>query len=141
MITYCNSVDSVTWSDLVGFFEGWPNPPSPARHLDLLHSSAHVWLARDDESRRVVGFVTAISDGVLTAYIPLLEVRPESRRRGVGRELVQRMLATLDHLYAIDVICDDDVRPFYDRFGLRPCGAMVRRNYANQSGALPASTE
>ncbi len=141
MITYRNSADGVASSDLVGFFERWPNPPSPARHLDLLRSSAHVWLARDDESGRVVGFVTAISDGVLVAFIPLLEVRPVFRSRGIGRELVQRMLTTLDHLYAIDVVCDDNVRPFYEQLGLRACGAMVRRNYENQSGAPPASTE
>jgi GNAT superfamily N-acetyltransferase len=139
MITYSDSVDGVTLSDLAGFFEGWPSPPSPTRHLDLLRSSAHVWLAHDDEAGGVVGFVTAISDGVLTAYIPLLEVLPEYRGRGIGGQLVQRMLATLDHLYAIDVVCDDDVRPFYDRLGLRACGAMVRRNYANQSGAPRAN--
>ena len=38
-------------------------------------------LARDDAGR-VVGFVTAISDGVLSAYIPLLEVLPEYQGAG-----------------------------------------------------------
>jgi hypothetical protein len=32
----------------------------------------------------VVGFITAISDGVLTAYVPFLEVLPAHRRQGVA---------------------------------------------------------
>lgn len=64
---------------LTGFFEGWPSPPSEERHLALLRGSSHVVLAWHAEE--IVGFVTAISDGVLAAYIPLLEVRPGWRGR------------------------------------------------------------
>ncbi len=31
----------------------------------------------DDINNKVVGFITAISDGVISAYIPLLEVLPK----------------------------------------------------------------
>ena len=81
-----------------------------------------------------MGFVTATSDGVLTAFIPLLEVLPDHRGRGIGAELVRRMLGTLDGLYAVDVVCDEDVMPFYERLGFTRCGAMVRRDYARQAG-------
>ncbi len=30
------STEGVEPGDLVGFFEGWPAPPSPERHLALL---------------------------------------------------------------------------------------------------------
>ena len=82
----------------------------------------------------VVGFVTAISDGVLSAYLPLLEVLPDFRGRGIGRELVKRMLERLEHCYMVDVVCDEGVLPFYEALGLRAGHAAMHRNYARQSG-------
>jgi ribosomal protein S18 acetylase RimI-like enzyme len=54
---------------------GWPNPPSDEVFLKLLKDSYRVVLAFDNE--KLIGFISAISDGVLSAYIPLLEVLPE----------------------------------------------------------------
>ena len=139
MIRYTDTIEGIGADALHGFFEGWPNPPTPSRHLDLLRGSAHVWLAIDDDSGAVVGFVNALSDGVLSAFVPLLEVLPSHRGRGIGAELVRRMTATLGDLYAIDVVCDDDVAPFYERLGYTRYGAMIRRDYANQGGAVTRS--
>jgi ribosomal protein S18 acetylase RimI-like enzyme len=116
-----------------GFFVDWPNPPSPLRHLDLLRGSSHIVLALDDASSRVVGFVNAISDGVLSAYIPLLEVLPAWQGQGIGTELMRRMLAQLGDLYAIDLLCDPDLQPFYARLGMQPATGMLLRNYSRQS--------
>ena len=116
MIEYVDDLAGVEAEHLEGFFVGWPNPPSPERHLEILRGSSHVVLARDGE--RVVGFVTAISDGVLSAYIPLLEVLPEYQGRGIGTELVRRLLAEVGDLYMVDLVCDADVVPFYERLGL-----------------------
>jgi ribosomal protein S18 acetylase RimI-like enzyme len=114
---YVTDVAGVEPQHLLGFFVGWPAPPSPERHLELLRGSSHVVLAREGD--RVVGFVTAISDGVISAYIPLLEVLPEYQRRGIGAELVRRLLAELDGLYMVDLCCDEDVVGFYERLGLQ----------------------
>lgn len=116
MIAYADDLGGVQAHHLAGFFVGWPKPPSPERHLELLRGSSHVVVARDGE--RVVGFVTAISDGVLSAYVPLLEVRPPYQGRGIGAELVRRLLARLDGLYMVDLCCDEDVVGFYERLGL-----------------------
>jgi ribosomal protein S18 acetylase RimI-like enzyme len=94
LIEYTTSKADLEPADLEGFFVGWPRRPSPEQHLALLRGSSHVVIARD--GRRVVGFVTAISDGVLSAYIPLLEVLPEYQRRGIGKELTARLLAQLE---------------------------------------------
>jgi GNAT superfamily N-acetyltransferase len=37
-----------------------------------------------------VGFITAITDGVLTTYLPQLEVLAEYRGQGIGSALVER---------------------------------------------------
>ena len=104
---------------LKGFFVDWPNPPNQQTHLKLLKKSSKVIIAIDDKTNQVVGFITAISDGVLSAYIPLLEVLPEYKNKGIGKELVNRMLKELDDIYMIDLCCDDDLVPYYEKFGMR----------------------
>jgi hypothetical protein len=79
MIAYVTSVQGLTAEKIVGFWEGWPSPPSPETHLRLLRSSDHVVLAIDDDNGRVIGFTTAVTDKVLSAYIPFLEVLPKYR--------------------------------------------------------------
>lgn len=135
MIQYSDSIDSITPLQLDGgFFEGWPNPPLPETHLRLLQQSDHVWLAIDSDADKVVGFITAITDGVLSAYIPLLEVLPAYRGRGIGQGLVKRLLNSLSGYYMIDVVCDESVKPFYEKFGMRPGVGMMVRNFEKQSG-------
>ncbi len=134
MITYTDSLDGITAEKLNGFFIGWPNPPKPDAHLRILKGSTHIILAIDDQSGNVVGFMNAITDGVLNAFIPLLEVLPSHQHQGIGAELVRQMLDKLHNLYAIDLLCDADLQPFYERFGMRPYTAMLYRNYDRQSG-------
>src|SRR5437016_2719766 len=118
MIQYRDNLEGITPDLLRGFFVGWTNPPSADTHLSLLRSSDRVELAIDDGTGGVVGFATALTDQVLSAYIPLLEVLPEYQNQGIGRELVSRLLIRLNHLYMIDLLCDPDVQPFYDRLGM-----------------------
>ena len=135
MIQYVDNLNRITAEKLEGFFVGWPNPPSPKAHLALLGHSDEIVLAIDGDSGRVVGFITAHTDQILTAYIPLLEVLPQFQGQGIGSKLVRRMLTKLNHLYAIDLMCDLEVQPFYQRLGMRPATGMMIRNYDKQSGA------
>jgi ribosomal protein S18 acetylase RimI-like enzyme len=131
-IIYTSSVDEIETSSLAGgFFEGWATPLTPAEHLQLLRSASHVVLALDGSV--VVGFVNALSDGVLSAYIPLLEVLPERRGQGIGSELVRRLLVLIGPLYMVDVMCDTEVIPFYERLGFSRGEGVVRRNYTWRS--------
>ncbi len=133
-ISYCTSVADLCTEQLTGFWVDWPNPPSPAIHLQLLQQSNYRVVAIDNKSKNIVGFVTAISDGVLSAYIPFLEVLPAYQGRGIGKELMQRMLAQLKHLYMIDLVCDEELKTFYQPLGMQAGTAMLHRNYERQSG-------
>lgn len=130
------SADSISAEQLHGFFNGWPNPPSPETHLAILRRSDAVVLAVDEESGRVVGFVNALSDGVLSAFLPLLEVLPAYQGRGIGSELMRRMLAQLGDLYAVDLLCDVAMQPFYARLGMQPAQGMLLRRYEGQAGRV-----
>lgn len=129
-IDYRTSTEGIGWEQLEGFFAGWPVRPSAATLLSHLGRSYRCAIAVDTGGDRVVGFATAVSDGLLAAYIPLVEVLPGWRERGIGTELMEVLLGQLQHLYMVDLACEEDVRPFYEKVGLTPARAMIRRNPA-----------
>ncbi len=134
MITYRLDTTDVGPQQLVGFFQDWPKRPSPGTHLRLLEGSDHIVLALDEETGNVVGFVTAITDGVLAAYVPFLEVLPAYRRRGIARELIRRVRDALRGYYMIDLVCDPELEPFYETLGFTRLTAMALRDSEQQSG-------
>ncbi|PYE47738.1 GNAT family N-acetyltransferase [Paenibacillus barcinonensis] len=119
-----------------GFFDGWPNPPSASTFLKMLEQSYAIELAVDEQTGNVVGFIQAISDGILSAYIPLLEVLPDYKAQGIGSALVQRMLERLQGLYMIDLLCDPEVQTFYERQAMQKATGMCIRHYSNQAGYI-----
>ncbi len=133
-ILYTSDCSDLCSADLEDFFVGWPDPPRGSKRLAVLTGSSEVVLAREAQSGKVVGFITAVSDGALAAYIPLLEVLPTHQGRGVGKELVRRMLLALEPYYMVDLLCDASLVPFYESLGLSQLIGMARRNYPRQSG-------
>jgi predicted GNAT family N-acyltransferase len=45
-----------------------------------------------------------------------------------GRELIRRVLGLLRERYSVDLVCDDDLVPFYERLGFDRLAAMSIRN-------------
>ncbi len=138
MIIYKDNIDNIDSDMLKGFFAGWKTLPSAEKHLELLQNSDYKIIAidedEDENENKAVGFITAISDRVLSAYIPLLEVLPEYQNKGIGSELVKRMLDKLKDFYMIDIVCDESLQAFYEKFGMKKYSAMIKRNYDRQSG-------
>lgn len=120
-----------------GFFKGWPNPPSEETHRKIMERSYCTFVAVDEEKNEIVGFINAISDGILSCYIPLLEVIEEYQGKRIGQELAKHMLNELQDFYMIDLTCDDHKQSFYEALGMYKSFGMVRRNFHNQSGILP----
>jgi ribosomal protein S18 acetylase RimI-like enzyme len=133
MVTFHTDLDNVSAGDLEGFFEGWPNPPSPGTLLRLLRVTDSFVLARESHGR-VVGFVTALTDGLLSTQITLLEVIPEYRDQGIGSELVRRIMEEVGDVYMVDAVCDPDVVAFYSQLGFTPSTAVSVRRYDKQAG-------
>lgn len=126
-IVFQNHVDDITSEQLQGFFVGWPNPPSSSQLLQALQNSSYCVIAKDD--KQVIGFVYAISDEVLSAYIPLVEVLPAYQKKGIGKEIIKRLLEQINHLYMNDVCCDENIVSFYEKLGFIKVSGMVKRNY------------
>ena len=135
MIELTTDLDWLKPVDLQGFFVGWPDAPSPETHLRILRNSHRVVLAIDEASGRPVGFINALSDGILAAYIPLLAVLPEWQDRGIGRRLVERMCREYEDLYMLDLCCDAELASFYEPLGFEEVTGIIRRHYEHQAGS------
>ena len=127
MIEYKYDALNITADDMEPFFEEWRKKPEPAKRLSILMNSDYVIVAMD--GGRMIGFINAISDKTLAAYIPLLEVVSEYRKQGIGTELVKRMLEQLKDYYMIDLCCDEHLESFYRRLGMSKVTGMIKRNY------------
>lgn len=115
MITYRPTAEGVTVGQLEPFFVGWSAPPSLEHRVRILNAAHEVVTAWDGDA--LVGFITALTDGVYAAFIPLLEVVPTHQGRGIGAALTQRMVDRLRNVYSIDLVCDPDVSEFYTKLG------------------------
>jgi ribosomal protein S18 acetylase RimI-like enzyme len=69
------------------------------------------------EGDRLVGLVSAISDGSMTAYIPYLVVHPEYQNRGIGRALLTHMLDHYSDCAKKVLTSFDHAVDFYKQFG------------------------
>lgn len=126
-IIYTNDLLDLSVESVQGFFQGWPRRPSSETLLRLLRSSTYCVVAIDPADKKCVGYVTALTDGVLFGYISSLEVLPEHQGQGIGQRLVSMVMDQLSTVYAVDLVCDEDVQAFYERCGLKRCYSMVAR--------------
>lgn len=129
MIEFRTSLDGIGPEHLKGFLVGWKKPLTPEQHYTILTNSSFFVLAYDTEKSKVAGFINALSDGVHFAFIPMLEVLPEYRQRGIGTRLFEIMLKQLENITCIDLTCDIQMQSFYERFGMLKSHSMVFRKY------------
>jgi ribosomal protein S18 acetylase RimI-like enzyme len=90
---------------------GWERRTADRERLaQLVRGSLYVVSAWEDD--RLVGFARAISDGASNAYISTVAVLPEYQRRGIGRELIQRLIADRDGIQFV-LHANERAYPFY----------------------------
>jgi len=133
-VFFQETLENISPSRIQGFCDGWKKPLSPEQIFTILERSPFRQLAIDSDSGNVVGFVYALSDGINFAFIPLLEVLPNFQHRGIGSQLMQRILQNIleTGIQCIDLSCDEELVPFYQKLGMLPSHGMVIRAYLNQ---------
>ncbi len=90
---------------------GWERRTTNRERLaQLVRGSLYVVSAWDGD--RLVGFARAISDGASNAYISTVAVLPEYQKRGIGRELLQRLIADRDGIQFV-LHANERAYPFY----------------------------
>ena len=106
---------------------GWERRTTDREHLaQLVRGSLYVVSAWDGD--RLVGFARGISDGATNAYISTVAVLPEYQKRGIGRELIQRLMADHDGIQFI-LHANDKAYSFYLHLavGFEPADNMLVR--------------
>ncbi len=133
-VIYSTEKKDLVGLEMTGFFDGWPNKPNESVLQKSIENADYIVLAIDTEKKKLAGYITALSDDALAAYIPFLEVEKNYQHKGIGHMLVNKILEQLGHLYMIDLTCDKELAGFYSEAGFKSWHAMIKRNYANQGG-------
>lgn len=111
--------DTVAW---------WPER-SEAQIARMLGSGLSVGAWEGDQ---LVGFARAVADAELRAYIEDVVVHPSHRRMGVGKSMLTRLLAALDHIALVTLFCEPELVSFYSAQGFRafPSRKVMHRRRA-----------
>ena len=70
-----------------------------------------VYTAWDED--KLVGLVSAMDDGIMTAYVHYLLIRPEYKGIGIGKELINRIKDCYSDFLRIVVAYNDEIE-FYE---------------------------
>lgn len=97
----------------------------PERLAQMVRGSMYGVSAHD--AGKLVGYARAISDGAFNAYVSTVAVLPEYQRRGIGRELLRRLMDARDQVQFV-LHAAPAVHPFYLRCGFSPAPDMLRRD-------------
>lgn len=109
------AIKRISWN------EGWKSNLRDD-YTDALRNSITIVICVEDD---IAGFARAITDGHLTIYLCEIIVRPEYRRRGYGKQLI-------DYLFQLYPTCRMDLLSqadqFYTSIGFRIMGNGLRKN-------------
>jgi GNAT superfamily N-acetyltransferase len=95
---------------------GWSRPTTDHDLAEVLKQGPAV-AAWDGE--RLVGFVRALSDGHLAAYVEDVMVHVGCRGSGVGEKILSRLLEEVGNAANVSLFCEPPVAPFYEKVGFQ----------------------
>jgi GNAT superfamily N-acetyltransferase len=95
---------------------GWSRAANEEELREVLEAGPAVgaW-----DGQRLVGFVRALSDGHLAAYVEDVMVHQDYRRGGVGDRIMSRLLGEIKRSANVSLFCERPVARFYERNGFR----------------------
>lgn len=95
----------------------WSSGHYPEKLVIAMKNFETVYTAWDENT--LVGLICAMDDGVMTAYIHYLLVRPEYQKKGIGRELVKRVKEKYRDYLRIVLVAYDKEAQFYVSQGFK----------------------
>lgn len=98
----------------------WSSASKPAQLMAALANSHALVTARINGN--LVGLANAISDGHLVVYYPHMLVQPAYQRQGVGRKMMEALLAKYAGFHQHMLTADGDAVQFYESLGFARAG-------------------
>jgi len=117
-INYKTDLHEVDWRKLKSTLSAdhFDNGRNPAQLEESFRNSYATVIAQLDG--KVIGTARVLSDGVCNAYIVDVWTLSDYRRRGIARQMMERLLSQLEgqHVY----LFTDDAVGFYEKLGFEP---------------------
>lgn len=93
----------------------WSSGKYPEKLRIAMKNSDKVVSAWDGD--KLIGLMNSLSDGIMTAYFHYLLVNPEYHKKGIGRDLVAKMLSIYKDYPRKVLIAYDNELEFYKHCG------------------------
>ncbi|MBF0777280.1 GNAT family N-acetyltransferase [Streptococcus cuniculi] len=121
MITYTTQ-GKLDMKAVLALYEAveWSNYTEQAGMLEqALKNSLQVIAAFDEE--RLVGLIRAVGDGYSIVFVQDILVLPDYQRMGIGRQLMERLLAIYPNIYQLHLLTgkEEKTKAFYESLGFR----------------------
>jgi GNAT superfamily N-acetyltransferase len=99
---------------------GWSSAQKPELLHKGLHASHSLITAWD--GNKLVGLGNAISDGYLVVYYPHMLVLPDYQGRGIGTQLMRRLMLRYQGFHQHMLVADGRALDFYRKCGFERAG-------------------
>ncbi|MDD9877865.1 MAG: GNAT family N-acetyltransferase [Magnetovibrio sp.] len=117
-ITWTETTDGVDREELAALYRAAPLGDKPPGELELVFTnSRYVCFLHD--GGRLVGAGRALADGRDCSYICDVALLPDYQGRGLGAEIVGRLVERSEGHKKIILYSVPGTEPFYERFGFR----------------------
>jgi len=118
-ITIKDKTQALTSKQLEDLFLSveWSSGHYPDKLAIAMQNYETVFTAWDGE--RLVGLISAMDDGIMTAYIHYLLVRPEYQGKGIGKQLIERTKEKYKDYLRIVLVAYDKECGFYEHCGFK----------------------
>ena len=93
----------------------WSSGHYPEKLVTAMKNFETVYTAWDGD--KLVGLICAMDDGIMTAYIHYLLVRPDYQHLGIGKQLVKKMKDIYKDYLRLVIVAYNDEIGFYESCG------------------------
>ena len=118
MIQWRDSTDSISWAELSEMYRLAPLGDKPPGWLETAFSNS-MFKCFAYEDNTLVAAGRAVADGVDCSYICDVAVHPSHQGRGLGSQVIERLVAASQGHRKIILYAVPGKEDFYRRFGFR----------------------
>ncbi len=102
----------------------WQSGKYGGRLYHAVKNSGYYVTARNS-GQELVGLISALDDGAINVYIPYALVHPDYQHRGIGKNMMKKLLDHYRDFLRITLISYSESTAFYQTNGFSACPEQV----------------